>query len=144
LLFHYDLLRPQKHPRYRHFRDTVLHLLDRAEAITLVTFWADAATLRRRMRLRRRRLVASFLRGRLAVEDLERMLDHNRSAARYFATTPELLLIYDDWLARCAIHPLAAHWLVETTTGTPELTPLAGWADLRSRLAAGVGRSAPG
>ena len=143
LLFHYDFLRPQKHPRYGHFRDTVVHLLDRAGAITLVTFWADAATLRRRMRARRRRLVASFLRGRLAVVELEQKLDQNRSAARYFATTPDLLRIYDDWLTRCESYPVAAHWLLETTAGAPELSPLAGWADLRRRLATGADPSTP-
>ena len=133
-IFHYDFLRPRKHPRYRHFEEAAVYLLDRAKEITFVTFWADPEKLRHRMKIRRMQLLRSFLAGKLTPKELIRRMYNNKTAARFFNTTSGLLTIYDEWWALCEAYPAKAHWFVDTTTDKPELSLISKWRELRAQL----------
>ena len=133
-IFHYDFLRPRKHPRYRHFEEAAVSLLDRAGEITFVTFWADPETLRHRMKIRRMQLLRSLLSGKLTPGELIRKMYNNKTAARFFNTASGLLTIYDEWLALCEAYPAKAHWFLDTTTDIPELSLISKWPELRAQL----------
>ena len=53
LIFHYDFLSPWRNSAKVWERDESLQLLDSADEIVFVTFWADMPTLRRRIQARR-------------------------------------------------------------------------------------------
>lgn len=133
-IFHYDILRPRKHPKYRRFEEAAVSLLDRAGAITLVTFWADPERLRHRMKVRRDRLLRDFLKGNVRPWELIQKMHNNRTAARFFHNTSGLLKVYDVWMALSGRYPAQAHWFVDTSADTPSLSPMPQWPELRARL----------
>jgi hypothetical protein len=61
-------------------------------------------------------------------------LQADYTASRFFTTPTALLPVYARWLAVAGGYPARAHWLIETTAGTPELAPAATWPALCERL----------
>ena len=133
LIFHYDFLRPRKHHTYRGFEETALYLLDHAKEITFVTFWADPERLRDRMKARRMQLFRRFLAGEFRPREFVRQMFHNMTSTIYFRKASRIVPVYDDWLVQSNVYPAKSRWLVDTSSGLPELSSITRWPELHGQ-----------
>lgn len=117
LVLHYDTCRPARLGLADFAGDPVLGVLDEARRVVIMTLWATADELHRRIVQRRKQSLRGW--KRLAVSR-KRVAEWTRLEQRY-QKPRQLLEHYEAWLRFCARYAAAPHGFVSGMERSPSL-----------------------